>query len=356
MARDGLNPYQEDDLIYLWKQTFSDNISGEEIQVINTHMHRYVEANSLQSITDYLDGSFDTQLFRSLCVDIARFLPSRYVPDKRTMQANRDRIEHKQLLQVFGEPDYDSPLLSTSKTEQKRKASPISTKDRSDKKRVKSVKKASSASKLKTIPQQKQCKRPGCVSRGTSLTNTHAQCFYKANNAKGFSPMTSLLAKKEKTPAHSKPNPSGPPYKATSSPTREAFKPTSRSSALWQSQERILVRLTAGLAERKDTILVIALAAPKENLFFLKTNHFDHSWLSKLSRLLKHKPQFESWTLTISPSVTIASCMVAEGTIVMRKTVKFMKPFQMSWRYFMKIRTYSSVCSTPPRTLRLQPS
>ncbi len=37
VARDGLNPYEEDALIYLWKQTFSDNISGEEIQVINTH-------------------------------------------------------------------------------------------------------------------------------------------------------------------------------------------------------------------------------------------------------------------------------------------------------------------------------
>ncbi len=112
VARDGLNPYEEDELIYLWKQTFSDNISGEEIQVINTPMHRYVDANSLKDITDYLNGIFDTQLFRSLCVDIARFLPSRYVPDKRTMPANRDRFERKQLLQVFGEPDYDSPLIT----------------------------------------------------------------------------------------------------------------------------------------------------------------------------------------------------------------------------------------------------
>jgi hypothetical protein len=63
------------------------------------------------------------------------------------MQANRDRFERKQLLQVFDEPNYDSPLLSASTTEQKRKAASISTKDRSDKKRVKSVKKASSASK-----------------------------------------------------------------------------------------------------------------------------------------------------------------------------------------------------------------
>jgi hypothetical protein len=184
-----------------------------------------VGAHSLKDVTDYLDGIFDTQLFRSLCVDIARFLPSRYVPDKRTMQANRDRFERKQLLQVFGEPDY---LLSASKTEQKRKASPVTTKHRSDKKRVKSVKKASSASKSKTIPQHKQCKRPGCVSRGTSLTHTHAQCLYKTdNNAKGSSPTTNLLAKKERrTPPYTKPSPSGPPTRAASGPTREAFKPS----------------------------------------------------------------------------------------------------------------------------------
>ncbi len=78
-------------------------------------MPRYVDPNSLQDVMDYLDGTFDTQLFRSLCVDIARFLPNRYAPDKRTMQANRDRFERKQLLQVFGEPDYDSPLMSASK-------------------------------------------------------------------------------------------------------------------------------------------------------------------------------------------------------------------------------------------------
>jgi hypothetical protein len=34
-------------------------------------MPRYVDANSLKDVQDYLDGVFDTQLFRSLCVDIA---------------------------------------------------------------------------------------------------------------------------------------------------------------------------------------------------------------------------------------------------------------------------------------------
>jgi hypothetical protein len=231
VARDGLNPYTEDELIYLWKQTFSDNISGEEIQVINIHMPRYAEANSLQDVVDYLDSIFDTQLFRSLCVDIARFLLSRYVPDKRTMQANRDRFERKQLLQVFDEPDYDSPLLSASKTEQKRKASPVTTKDRSNKKRVKSVKKISSACKSKTISHYKQCKRPGCVNRGTSVTHTHAQCFYKTDNAKGCSPTTSLLANKERSPPYTKPTLSGPPTGKTSGPTREAFKSSSGSSS-----------------------------------------------------------------------------------------------------------------------------
>ena len=74
IARDGLAAYTEDELTSLWKQTFADNISGEEIQIIITHMPRYVDANSLRDVLDYLDGTFDTQLFRSLCVDIARFL------------------------------------------------------------------------------------------------------------------------------------------------------------------------------------------------------------------------------------------------------------------------------------------
>ncbi len=46
----------------------------------------------------------------------------------------------------------------------------------SDRERIKSVKKTSSASKSRAIPQHKQCKRQGCVSRGTSVTHTHAQC------------------------------------------------------------------------------------------------------------------------------------------------------------------------------------
>jgi hypothetical protein len=232
LARDGMAAYTEDELIYLWKQTFADNISGEEIQVISTHMPRYVDPNSLKDVQDYLDGVFDTQLFRSLCVDIARFLPSRYVPDKRTMQANRDRFERKQLLQVFGEPDYDSPLLSASKTDQKRKPSSATTKDKPDKKRLKSVKKTSSASKSKAIPLHKQCKRSGCVSRGTSLTHTHAQCFYKTSDAKGSSPTTSLLAGKEKAPHHAKPKPSGStPIKATATPRPALSSSVGSSSA-----------------------------------------------------------------------------------------------------------------------------
>jgi hypothetical protein len=36
VARDGLASYTEQELTYLWKQAFSDNISGEEIQIITT--------------------------------------------------------------------------------------------------------------------------------------------------------------------------------------------------------------------------------------------------------------------------------------------------------------------------------
>ena len=164
--------------------------------------NNYVTDNS-DSITT-MEWEFETMVRwrSSLCVDIARFLPSRHVPDKRTMQANCDRFERTQLLQVYGEPDYDSPLLSASKTDQKRKSSPTTTNGRSDKKRVKSTKKTSPASSKsrKTIPNHSQCNRPGCVSRGTSVTHTHAQCFYKYKG-KGASPTTSLLARKTHPPS-----------------------------------------------------------------------------------------------------------------------------------------------------------
>jgi hypothetical protein len=101
------------------------------------------------------------------------------------------------------EPDYDSPLLSASKTDQKRKSSPTTTKDRSDKKRVKSKKTSPASKSRKTIPNHSQCNRPGCVSRGTSVTHTHDQCFYKYKG-KGASPTTSLLAKKTNPPPRTK--------------------------------------------------------------------------------------------------------------------------------------------------------
>ncbi len=62
VARDGMAAYTEEELVYLWKQTFADNISGEEIQVISTHMSRYVDAHSLKEVQHYLGGEFDTQL------------------------------------------------------------------------------------------------------------------------------------------------------------------------------------------------------------------------------------------------------------------------------------------------------
>ena len=67
VARDGLAAYTEQELSYLWKQTFSDNISSEEIQVISTHMLRHVATNSLQDVQRYLGGSFDTAFQKLMC-------------------------------------------------------------------------------------------------------------------------------------------------------------------------------------------------------------------------------------------------------------------------------------------------
>ena len=175
------------------------------------------------------------------------------------MQANRNRFERKQLLQVFGEPEYDSPLLSASKTEQKRKSSPAATKDRSDKKRAKSVKKTSSAFNAKTIQQHKQCKKPGCVSRGTSVTHTHAQCFYKTAEKKAVPPTTNFWPIRRS-------------HLLTQRPKHQTFpmeKPLAQRAMhsnfhlvpLRPYLERISVQLIALRVDKRDITPVIAQAA-----------------------------------------------------------------------------------------------
>ena len=72
------------------------------------------------------------------------------------------------------------------------------------------------------------------------------------------------------------------------------------------SPEKTRVKLIAGRVDREATTLEIAPATPRESHSCPKTSHFDRSWLSKHSRLLRLKQQYESWIHTISPSVTIA--------------------------------------------------
>jgi hypothetical protein len=199
-----------------------------------------------------------------------------YVPDKRTMQANRDRFERKQLLQVFGEPDYDSPLLSASKTEQKRKSSPATPKDKSsDRKRIRSVKKTSSVSKSKSIPQHKQCGRQACVSRGTSLTHTHVQCFYKTADTKSPSPTTNLLASKDKTPSQSKPKAVTFSKEKTASAARGVTPSNLHQGHLRLNPEKIQVKSIARRVNKEVITLEIALATPRESHSCPETSHFD---------------------------------------------------------------------------------
>ncbi len=56
----------------------------------------------------------------------------------------------------------------------------------------------------KTIPNHSQCIRPGRVSRGTPVTHTLAQCFYKYKGKGASPPTTSLLTKKANPPPRTK--------------------------------------------------------------------------------------------------------------------------------------------------------
>jgi hypothetical protein len=67
------------------------------------------------------------------------------------------------------------------------------------------------------------------VNRGTSVTHTHAQFFYKTAKKKGASPTTNLLASKEKTSFNSKTKTLNASNGKTAGATRESFKPSSGS-------------------------------------------------------------------------------------------------------------------------------
>jgi hypothetical protein len=145
------------------------------------------------------------------------------------MQANRDRFERKQLLQVFGEPDYDSPLLSASKTEQKRKASPVSTKDRSESSPSKrfplllSRKLSLSISNVKDLD----------VSVEELPLLTHMPSAFTKRIMRRVPLLRPIYWPRKRRPLliPNRTPPSGPPNRATSGPTREAFKPASGSSS-----------------------------------------------------------------------------------------------------------------------------
>ena len=186
--------------IFLWfiREVSTTEIQQDFEQVIRSHILQNQEAGG--GLVNPFNGDI-----------LIAHIESNYVTDNSdSITAIERKFEAiDPLNDRFGSPtdhlesDYGSPLLSASETDQKRKSSPTTTKDRSDKKRIKSKKTSPASKSRKTIPNHSQCNRPGCVSRGTSVTHTHAQCFYKYKG-NGASPTTSLLVQKTNPPPRTK--------------------------------------------------------------------------------------------------------------------------------------------------------
>jgi hypothetical protein len=144
------------------------------------------------------------------------------------------------------------------------------------------------------------------VSRRTSHTHTHAQCFYKTSDVKGSSPTTSLLAGKEKAPHHAKPKPSGStPIKATGTPRPALSSSVGSSSAKPRKDPNEVDCWTCG---QKGHYSGDCPSNSKRKSLLSKNKPF-RSLLAKrrrLSRPPKHKLRYESWKRTISPFVTTA--------------------------------------------------
>ena len=186
-ARVGLPALTESALITLWKKNFADNISGREISILSTHLDRNIEKDRMPDIIDYLDGHFDTQLLRGYCIQIQSFLPTNYVPDKRTITANHDRFSRRELLSTYGLPQYDKPSdppLRGNNRGLKRRTATQAVKSKPARSTAKRQRTAKPSSSKKSIPASKQCRRPGCVKSGNHVNHTHSQCFYKFHDKK----------------------------------------------------------------------------------------------------------------------------------------------------------------------------
>ena len=223
-ARTDLPPLSEDALIALWKKNFADNISCKEISILTTHLDRNIERNRIKDIADYLDGTFDTQLFRSYCIQIQSFLPTSYVPDSRTITANHDRFARRDLLTSYGQPQYNrpsDPLARSSSRGMKKRTAPQASKSGSTRPNAKKPRTKSSASK-KIIPVSKQCKRPTCVKNGNHVNHTHTGCFYKSQDRRPAQTSSARAPQSQQRSANFASNrnvnkrtaPSGTPYPA----------------------------------------------------------------------------------------------------------------------------------------------
>ena len=272
VARDGLAAYTEDELSYLWKQTFADNISGEEIQIITTHMPRYVDANSLQDVQDYLDGTFDTQLFSCALISLAS---SPVAMSQTSVLCKPIAIASSasNCCRYLASPSMTPPHCPLPK--RNRNGSHLQLRPRIGLTKSES----SPAKRLHQLPSLRlshktsSAKGLGVLVGGPpSLIHT-LNAFIKLPRKRRyllrpiFWPIrrNHLLTQKPKRQTV----PTGKPL------TSGAIRSKLHLVPLRHYLERTSVKLIAIRAEKKDITLVIALATPRGNPFCPKTNHFD---------------------------------------------------------------------------------
>ena len=190
-AREGLEPYDENELKLLWKDTYVNNINFNESVVIS---HRITALPDIQEnlISNYQSGVFDATFFEQFLLTNKTVLKSFDAPDGTVCAYNKARYSQKKDVKgnPIPPPDYNNPAFSRKEGNdtQKRKRSEDTASDNTKLNKRRSKKEVPKRRRIgKIVAQANWCTNQGCIERNAHKTHTISQCHYR-NNAKRQKP------------------------------------------------------------------------------------------------------------------------------------------------------------------------
>ena len=191
LAREGQDPWDDEEEQELWKRTFVGNITTHEALVLTPQISISVDTDDQDRVNKYQSGIFDPMLFRDVCLRAVHNLPRFVEPDAKVMAFNKARYEKRAMVGVpTPTPNYTNPKNRGQRgnaedrtSSSNKQSSQYLTEKRSSSKRPRDMSsqdnRRNSKNPKKSVPLDKSCTNTGCINRGTNRNHTNEQCHYR---------------------------------------------------------------------------------------------------------------------------------------------------------------------------------